>query len=55
MPFDPLEIVRIAIEAGQAIMHVYESSERIEVETKDDDSPLTKAPPMTSSPRGWHQ
>ena len=43
MPFDPLEIVRIAIEAGQAIMHVYESSERIEVETKDDDSPLTKA------------
>ena len=43
MPFDPGEIVRIAIEAGQAIMHVYESSESIDVQTKDDDSPLTKA------------
>ena len=37
MPFDPQEIVRIAIEAGQAIMHVYESSERNDVDTKDDD------------------
>jgi len=43
MPFDPREIVRIAIEAGQAIMQVYESSESIDVQTKDDDSPLTKA------------
>ena len=43
MPFDHREIVRIAIEAGQAIMQVYESSESIDVQTKDDDSPLTKA------------
>ena len=43
MPFDPREIVRIAIEAGQAIMHIYDSSESIDVKTKDDDSPLTKA------------
>ena len=43
MPFDPSEVVRISIEAGQAIMDVYESSEGIEVQTKNDDSPLTKA------------
>ena len=43
MAFDPSEIVRISIEAGQAIMDVYESAEGIEVQTKNDDSPLTKA------------
>ena len=43
MPFDPSEVVRISIEAGQAIMDVYESSEGIGVQTKNDDSPLTKA------------
>ncbi len=43
MSFDPSEIVRISIEAGQAIMDVYESAEGIEVQTKNDDSPLTKA------------
>ncbi len=41
--FYPREIVRISIEAGQAIMDVYESSDGIEVQTKNDDSPLTKA------------
>ena len=43
MSFDPHEIVNIAIDAGQAIMGVYDSSGSIEVETKNDDSPLTKA------------
>ena len=43
MSFDPYEIVNIAIDAGQAIMAVYDSSGSIEVETKDDASPLTKA------------
>ena len=43
MSFDPYEIVNIAIDAGQAIMEVYNSPGNIEVETKNDDSPLTKA------------
>ena len=43
MSFDPLEIARIAEDAGQAIMDVYESSKGIEVQTKSDDSPLTEA------------
>ena len=43
MQFDHLEIVGIAIEAGTAIMDVYHSSEDIEVQSKEDDSPLTKA------------
>ena len=43
MSFDPNEIVNIAIDAGQAIMGVYNSPGNIEVEIKNDDSPLTKA------------
>ena len=43
MQFDHLEIVGIAIEAGLSIMDIYESSGQIEVQSKDDDSPLTKA------------
>jgi len=43
MPFHHQDIVNIAIEAGLAIMSVYNSSEGIEVETKADNSPLTKA------------
>ena len=43
MSFDPYEIVNIAIDAGQAILGVYNSPGNIEVETKNDDSPLTKA------------
>ncbi len=43
MRFDHLEIVGIAIEAGQAIMDVYASSDQIEVQSKEDESPLTKA------------
>ena len=43
MQFDHLEIVEIAIEAGLSIMDVYDSSGLIEVQSKDDDSPLTKA------------
>ena len=43
MSFDPLEIVRIANDAGQAILRIYESTESIEVQTKNDDSPLTQA------------
>ena len=56
MPFDPSEVVRISIEAGQAIMDVYESAEGIEVQPKNDDSPLTKAdqPLMMSSSGAWH-
>ena len=43
MQFDHLEIVGIAFEAGQAIMDVYNSSDQIEVQSKEDESPLTKA------------
>ena len=43
MRFDHLEIVGIAIEAGQAIMDVYASSDQLEVQSKEDESPLTKA------------
>ena len=43
MSYDPHEVVGIAIDAGHAIMAVYDSSEGIEVQNKDDDSPLTKA------------
>ena len=43
MQFDHLEIVGIAIEAGLSIMDIYDSSGLIEVQSKDDDSPLTKA------------
>ena len=43
MQFDHFEIVGIAIEAGLSIMDVYDSSVQIEVQSKDDDSPLTKA------------
>ena len=43
MRFDHLEIVEIAIEAGLAIMEVYNSSDGIEVQSKEDESPLTKA------------
>jgi len=43
MPFDTNEIVNIAIVAGQAIMGIYNSLESIVVETKSDNSPLTKA------------
>ena len=43
MQFDHLEIVGIAIEAGLSIMDVYDSSGQIEVQSKDDESPLTKA------------
>ena len=43
MQYDHSEIVEIAIQAGLAIMDVYNSSDQIEVQSKDDDSPLTKA------------
>ena len=43
MQLEHLEIVGIAIEAGLSIMDVYESSGRIEVQSKEDESPLTKA------------
>ena len=43
MQFDHFEIVGIAIEAGLSIMDVYDSSVQIEVQSKEDDSPLTKA------------
>ena len=43
MQFDHSEIVEIAIQAGLAIMDVYNSSDQIDVQSKDDDSPLTKA------------
>ena len=43
MSFDPLEVVDIAIDAGSSIMRIYESSDSIEVQTKNDSSPITKA------------
>ena len=35
--------IKAAIEAGKAIMEIYEASKEVEVITKDDNSPLTKA------------
>ena len=43
MSFDPHEVVEIAIHAGRSIMRIYESPQSIEVQTKNDDSPLTQA------------
>ena len=43
MSFDPLKIVDIATDAGKAILEIYESADGIEVQTKNDDSPLTQA------------
>jgi 3'(2'), 5'-bisphosphate nucleotidase len=37
------QVIELCRQAGDAIMEVYESSEGIEVKTKADDSPLTKA------------
>ena len=42
MPLDPMEVVNIAREAGAAIMEVY-TQEEMEVVSKSDSSPLTKA------------
>ena len=35
--------IKAALEAGKAILEIYEASSEIEVITKDDNSPLTKA------------
>ena len=43
MSLDHNEVIRIAIDAGHAILRIYDSSEDIEVHTKNDDSPLTQA------------
>ena len=37
------QVLEAAIEAGKAILKVYNASETIEVTTKSDDSPLTAA------------
>jgi len=43
MPFTPEKIVEIAIQAGEAIMDVYENADDFEITHKGDESPLTKA------------
>ena len=43
MPFTPEKIVEIAIQAGEAIMDVYENADDFEITQKGDESPLTKA------------
>ena len=43
IPFTPEKIVEIAIQAGEAIMDVYENAEDFEITQKGDESPLTKA------------
>jgi len=43
MHFEHNEVVSLAVEAGIAIMRVYESTEAVDVQVKNDDSPLTKA------------
>lgn len=43
MSFSPEKIVEIAIQAGEAIMDVYENAEDFEITQKGDESPLTKA------------
>tara|TARA_Y100001956_G_scaffold78189_1_gene89593 strand:+ start:502 stop:1302 length:801 start_codon:yes stop_codon:yes gene_type:complete len=43
MRTNPRDVVEVAIEAGRSILEVYDSSSGIEVETKDDSSPLTRA------------
>ena len=42
-PFVPKKIVEIAIQAGEAIMDVYENADDFEITQKGDESPLTKA------------
>ena len=37
------EVTTIAIEAGEAIMEVYDRGDEIDIKTKDDESPLTEA------------
>jgi len=43
LKLDMEKLSALAIEAGKAIMEVYEDESGFEVETKDDNSPLTKA------------
>ena len=43
IPFTPEKIVEIAIQAGEAIMDVYENADDFEITQKGDESPLTKA------------
>ena len=43
MKADKEQIIRIAIDAGAKILEIYDSPIGIEVQTKKDDSPLTKA------------
>ena len=41
--FEPEAVVTLAIEAGNAILEIYNRGSTIDVMTKDDDSPLTEA------------
>lgn len=43
IPFTPEKIVEIAIQAGEAIMDVYDNADDFEITQKGDESPLTKA------------
>ena len=43
MESDIEQVIRIAMDAGARILEVYDSPIGIEVQTKKDDSPLTKA------------
>jgi len=43
MDYEDLDIVDLAIEAGSAIMGIYDSATNAQVHTKEDDSPLTIA------------
>lgn len=43
MQFEHEDVVALAIDAGKAIMGVYESPEPVNIQVKTDDSPLTKA------------
>ena len=50
--FEHESVVALAIDAGHAILEVYNKDTNIEVMTKDDDSPLTHCLLYTSpSPR----
>ena len=43
MQFEHKEVVALAIDAGMAILRIYDSPEPVDVQVKNDDSPLTKA------------
>ena len=53
--FEHESVVALAIDAGHAILEVYNKDTNIEVMTKDDDSPLTQRFVLASRSTRWYQ